>query len=107
MSFPARFQGWCPRCKGPIAKGETVRFNLDDEVQHIGCEKIEKRGVVIVCNECWLEHPCGCEPRWQMTGTKDTGLIVKWVFQGSEVAAQAMVTSPGKLGFTKVEKSQV
>ena len=107
MSFPARFQGWCPRCGGPIAKGQSVEFNYDDEVEHIGCEKVEKRGVVIVCNECFLEMPCECTPRWQFVGTKESGLVVKWVSECGMDAARGIVAKREALGFETLEMSQV
>lgn len=107
MSFPARFNSWCARCKGPIAKGDLIEFNYDDEVQHIGCERVERRGVVIVCNECFLEMPCECTPRWQMVGTKESGQVIKWIYEGTLDAVRGIAAKREDLGFATLDWSQV
>lgn len=57
--FEAKYRGTCPRCGGPIDPGQLVHY-VDDELVHHAHASAPERPVVI-CQECWLARPCGCD----------------------------------------------
>lgn len=62
MSFEARYEGRCSDCGEHIDRGTLIRYDPSDRIVHAHCEDtvvIPDRPVE-VCQECWLQKPCGC-----------------------------------------------
>lgn len=61
LSFEARYHGTCGSCDGPIKPGQQVRYD-DNVLVHDNCTDAESNErPVVVCGQCWLTKPCGCE----------------------------------------------
>ena len=59
-SFKAEFDGGeCPRCFVSISKGDTVRYDENDELVHVSHKAKEE--VFVICDSCFLTKPCECE----------------------------------------------
>lgn len=68
MALEAKYEGRCGGCLERIHVGDTVEFGEKDSftghrrVVHVDCDAaapVERAEVV--CPECWLIKPCGCE----------------------------------------------
>lgn len=62
MIFAARYRGTCGDCGGVIQPGELVEYRTGD-LCHVKCEPNpdDLRPGEVVCQECWLVKPCGCD----------------------------------------------
>ena len=62
-TFEAEYWGLCPLCDEKIQPGQKVRYTVDDTLVHDSCStpSVPARPVV-VCDRCWLQKPCDCDP---------------------------------------------
>ena len=68
MTVSARYDsGSCQECDRPIRKGEDIDRDDEGVWVHSGCRRLdetepERYRPRPICDSCWLEKPCGCEP---------------------------------------------
>lgn len=62
MTFEAKYRGECAGCGHPIEVGQMI-FEYRGEYAHVECDVAAayRRRPADVCQECFLEKPCGCE----------------------------------------------
>lgn len=66
MNFPARYDGWCSRCKTAITIGDTLTYTDDDGAIHAHCQAVEPDDPLAVgkretvCPDCYLIHAGEC-----------------------------------------------
>ena len=60
--FTARYEGTCFECREPIAIGDLIRYDVNDDIVHSthrGASTPERP--VVICAVCWLVRPCECD----------------------------------------------
>ena len=57
----AEYASACEVCDGPIAPGDPIMPDGDGGWMHYtgGCQTPPRPRPI--CDQCWLEKPCGCE----------------------------------------------
>lgn len=60
-TFEAKYRGKCVACGETIHEGDVIRYN-DAGSTHADCDEIEpQERPAVICHQCWLTKPCGCE----------------------------------------------
>lgn len=64
-TFRAKYGGGCEACEERIRPGNRARY-VEGGVIHAGCAdpdlRVRRKPVVeVVCEECFIVRPCGCE----------------------------------------------
>ena len=64
-TFQAQYGGSCVACTERIVPGDRVLY-VEDGLIHAGCAdpdlRVRRKPVVeVVCEECFIVRPCGCE----------------------------------------------